>query len=1081
MLKSLLKRYLSLMMATLLLLGILPITAFAAVTKGNGEGTLVEGLLDFSYQWNLAGTGTLSTRLTVDGPDDECKGSVTAVPSNSGGTITMTARSSAQYVKEETCDSTTYLAAQMEMVVTIRNRSGSPIKLTALSNTEPSASATKEQGDVLGIGESFTVTIVAKPGDDKTQSVTVSNELTVEVETLSQVGLTAIPSEYVGYTVTAGNKVLTVEKNSSIAQAVEFDVGTHVKLELSDPIPEGYKLYGWRRGAGGIIQDAEFDLQGTAEIYPFILPDGSDLVSDISGTFQVGAKYYRYWEDAMYAAVTGAEKIVNLATDYTLPNTIVDNALIPGGTGEYVKPMADGGVEYVVPNGVTLLIPFDDAGTCYTTEPGLLAATYITPTMFRKLTVSNGVNITVNGGISVSAKLNAAGGGDNAKSSTSGPYGLLEMSSGSAMEVNGSLYAYGYITGSGVITANPGAEVHEVFELREFRGGSAMLAMNRNTQKVFPSSQYYVQNIEAPLTVISGASLISHAAVYMSKATFPSAITMIGKDEGLFQVKTGSITKRYLPAEDRCQIDIDGDVTITSVALTVKQFGMSVEFNSADYVLPINGHFDINLNSGTTTASEDTELLPGTKLRIADGAVFKIASGKKLYIYDANEWTQMDYVCVRKMAASAYSPTRTYTRSVDDLTDVVIDVNGTILAEGSIYTTNGGANITSSEGSGKVKFITATDQSAKLYQVTQSDSSISYHEIGITSAKLHNGERYTGTSYEYTETASAGAETTYSYCTKCDKWYTGERHSHAARIVNGDKAGKYETLTEALEFYNAGTKAEGAANDSNLPYIQMENNTTEAGLTINEPVYLDLNGKTVTLTGADGAAGTLTIAQGGALYGMDSSTNDYTDAGHGRIVGTVADNTAGGNGLPTAHETYRMADGSRLRYLTEQAEDGLSFHRYNMSVTKYEFHFRPSGQCDMDFGATFRGSPTVVALLEDLGFRVKKTGTDEESEGWWTDSNGNTPPKDLTNGYILRGTLINIGSNKPSEFTQYYDIYALLKFSDGTEVTSVPRNLNYLWALKQYYNGPDATEEEKAVIDRFLDANGLKDEWDSIL
>lgn len=732
---------------------------------------------------------------------------------------------------------------------------------------------------------------------------------------------------------------------------------------------------------------------------------------------------------------------------------------------------------YKISSGNTLLVPYSADTVIHTTEP-LTVDDAGAQSAYRTLTILNGASITVEGAINVDGQVLKN------KSIPVGPYGLITLETGSEIILTSGakLYCWGYINGDGTVTARSGSDVYECFQLAGWRGGTVSRDMLGNENKVFPISQYYIQNIEAALTLEYGASEWTYASVVVANMQASATPKFIGANDGLFRLEEGSsITKKYIPSTDRMQFDVVGNLEINQIEMDLDVILVPVKINSQDYILPINNNFSINILSGTTTipSHQDVALLAGAELTVAEGATFELASN--MYIYDTREWIEKAYAgnSTNDIIVSGYSTTNgTKTmRTAATLTDSKVDVNGMLVVNGGFYTTAGGADIISSQGSGKIIFNNASTHTT-TYQVQQSNTDITYASIPITSAKLHNGERYAGTKYEYTETAGATGGTTYFYCTACDKWYTGE-HSHAARIVNGDKAGKYETLTEALEFYNAGTKAEGAANDSNLPYIQMENNTTEAGLTINEPVYLDLNGKTVMLTGADGAAGTLTIAQGGALYGMDSATNDYTDTGHGRIVGTVADNTAGGNGLPTAHETYRMADGSRLRYLTEQAEDGLSFHRYNMSVTKYEFHFRPSGQCDMDFGATFRGSQTVVDLLKDLGFRVKKTGADKESDGWWTDSNGDTLPEDLKNGYVLRGTLINIGSSEPDDFTQYYDIYALLKFSDGTEMASVPRNLNYLDALRSYYDSGKANKNEKEIIEKFVKDNELTDAWDS--
>ena len=49
----------------------------------------------------------------------------------------------------------------------------------------------------------------------------------------------------------------------------------------------------------------------------------------------------------------------------------------------------------------------------------------------------------------------------------------------------------------------------------------------------------------------------------------------------------------------------------------------------------------------------------------------------------------------------AYAPGKAYNRSNNDLVDAKMDVNGSVTAIGAIYTTEGGANICSSSGTGK--------------------------------------------------------------------------------------------------------------------------------------------------------------------------------------------------------------------------------------------------------------------------------------------------------------------------------------------------------------------------------------------
>lgn len=1015
MIKDILRRFLSLMLSAVLLLSLLPVISAPALAATSG---VLSGLSnpDIGASW----TGTDNGGYVNWG--------VTGGNSFTGSVISEsgTMGCNSKYDTTLTLTNKKTVAATLSFDYTVALNSGT----IRVGDSEVTGNGS--YSNILQPGDSIKITLSSHKDNIKTATtITVTNLfLIADVEAT----VTFRPAENGSYTVN-GEQVAAETSKTGHAST---------PYTLSATPADGYKFMCWYNESTGKTLSRErqvtlyFDSDQTIT---------ARFVPEANATFETLGNLF----DDLNAACTYAEE------HQSDKITVVSSGMLSAG-------------DYTIPAGITLLVPFDEAGTCYAEEPGIVAQTYTQPTEFCRLTLSSGANIMVKGAVSVSAKISAPGGSADPKAATTGSYGRIEMLDGSSMTVDagGSLYVYGYVTGNGAITANSGAQVHEVFELREFRGGNATtnIAMANKNKKVFPLSQYYIQNIEAQLTLLPGADLKAHTALYAASSTHAAQVTIVGTD-GLFRLEDGSIAIRYLPDQDRSQIDIHGNATINSVSLSL---GGS-EITSSNFLMPINGQFDINIHSGTTKIAEDTELLPGVTVTVDQGATLQTVEGKSIYAYDQAEWESGNFVFSnKKMAAAAYSPTRTYTRTAADLKDVVIDVNGSIIADGFLYTTAGGADVISTQGTGTIKMNNGAGQNSTIYQALQ-DPDVSFVEIPVTSAKLHNGERYAGTAYEYTETASAGAGTTYSYCTECDKWCS-EAHSHAAQIVNGAKAGKYETLTEALTVYDAGTMAEGTANDGSLPYIQMVDNTTETGLTIDKPVYLDLNGKTVTLEGE------LTIASSGVLYGMDSATNNYTDTAHGKIAGTVT--VQDGGSLATAHETFRNGE-TRCRYVTlnDTVNNELSFHRYNMSVTSYTFHFRPNGQCDMDFGATFRGSPTVVQLLKDMGFKVEKTGTDDSAQGWWSTENGGLP-KDLPSGYVLRGTLINIGSNEPAEFTQDYDIYALLKFQDNTEVESVPRNLNYLWALKQYYKSEGATPAEKATIDQFVKDKNLTDAWEKI-
>ena len=405
--------------------------------------------------------------------------------------------------------------------------------------------------------------------------------------------------------------------------------------------------------------------------------------------------------------------------------------------------VTDGSISgnYTIPSGITLLIPFDAAGTLYTDSPAAIRTTPASKA-FRTLTMSEGTSITVNGAISLGGRYFAAGGGQQGR--PVGDYGYIKMADNSSITVKkgGNLYAWGFISGSGSVLAESGATVYEFYQIADFRGGSASSSMGN---KVFPFSQYFVQNIEVPLTLNAGANEKVFSGVYAMSTTYTTSIKFIGND-GMFKVDSGSFTKDYDEKTDRLVFTVNGEAALNTLSL--KLAGMSV--NSASYVLPITNNITINIQSGNVTINQDTALLAGVEVSIAEGAGLTVANGKNVYVYDGDEWNSDNFVwgpC--KFKSVAYAPGKAYTRTNADLKDVKVDVNGSLTAIGAIYTTKGGAYICSSNGTGKYVQQGTPGTETATYQYNAGSSAVT---IPITAAKLYNADG----SYTETKTAKAG-------------------------------------------------------------------------------------------------------------------------------------------------------------------------------------------------------------------------------------------------------------------------------------------------------------------------------------
>ena len=524
---------------------------------------------------------------------------------------------------------------------------------------------------------------------------------------------TFLPAENGSYTVDGKKVTEKFSKTQSSTQAYAL---------VATPA-SGYKFYGWYSVTEDKLLSTDSQTSLNIDADKTII---AKFISSTTPTFDVDGKSFIDLEKAVDYAHESGKKLV----------TLVEDGSISGN--------------YTIPSGITLLIPFDEAKTCYTATPTATRSTAAAKP-FRTLTMAEGSSITLASGaaISVGGQYYAAGGGAQGK--IVGPHGFIKMKSGSAITVkNGaSLYAWGFISGSGAVTVESGGSVYEWYQVLDFRGGTASSAMGN---KVFPFNQYAVQNVEVPLTIYAGASETVYTAVYAMRQIYTTSIPFIA-DDGMFKLVSGSLTKAYDGSTDRVIYTVNGEAEVNS--LNLKLAGTSV--NSSSYVLPLTNNMTINLTSGSKlTVNQTAALLPGVQASIAKDAELVVPSGKSIYIYDVDEWGSY---CSgggnAHFVPVVYAPGRTGKRA--PLADAKVDVNGKLTAIGGIYTTASGADICSSEGTGQYVRHGAPGTETTTYQYTQSGSDVKAHEIPITPARLHNADG------SYADTKDAHSGTTFYY------------------------------------------------------------------------------------------------------------------------------------------------------------------------------------------------------------------------------------------------------------------------------------------------------------------------------
>lgn len=868
-----------------------------------------------------------------------------------------------------------------------------------------------------------TATVYIKSGSTSDDTkITMTNVTLVSADTTATV--TFQPAENGSYTV--DGKTITEEYTNAQSSSIAYKV---------DATPaDGYRFKGWYDVNTGtcINTNATTALSFDSDCTITARFRSKDLA-----LFETGGQLFDDLNEAVAYAQANSQNKITLASDGKITGT------------------------YTIPSGVTLLIPFDEAETLYTDKPESIEK-YETPRAFRKLTMAPGSSITVDGAISVGGKhchtMGSLG--------PSGPYGQIDMAAGSTITLrNGAnLYAWGYITGDGQITAEFGATVYEYFQVRDWRGGTATSDMLGKKQKVFPLSQYYVQNIEAALTIQAGAAERTYISISV-KVLFidtvkTATIDFIESTNSLFRLGNGgTLTKKYDSKTDRTTYTTTGSASLDSLALGISGYNI----DSKDYVLPVNSNMTLNILSGSVAMNCDAALLPGAQINIAKDAELNIVSGKSLYVYDYNiETGEWGPYCInnKEFVPVLYSPTKTGTRT---LTDAKIDVNGTLTAAGSVYTTQSGANICSSEGTGRFIQTGAPGTGSNTYQCTQANKDITYVSIPITPAKLKNADG------KYTETKDAVANDTFIYC-KCQDCGNGTWVKDVAAIINnGTQGDTYSTLEAAVNAYSPDS------NTAPTNYIKLLHNTTEKPISVNnKSLRLDLNGRTVT--------GDISVTSGYKLYGMDNSSKEYI-APSGKIVGTVTGTVA-----PT-YQTPPTVDGEYDRYVAipgteENGTLNLSFHHFNISVTGYRFELA-APQCALFFIGKFQGDKAAKDYLTSLGFTLKgEDGRPLGEDNYELPADKDIPPEAepgdspvvrsgdafLFEVYLKR----SFEKDKPAAYTEKIIATAQAMFKNNETQDSEPKKWSFKDAWTETDGLKDLTPKQQEILKKFLDELGIK-------
>ena len=608
-------------------------------------------------------------------------------------------------------------------------------------------------------GETKTYTLTRNGGYKKTATVTLTN-ITFEKAPTS-----------IDVTVDYDNTIGTVtdEKGNTVNIGVnKIDPVVGITLTAAPKDSTKTSFVGWTDGSGKLLTtDSSYSFKPSKAITvkAVFAEKGGNAVFGVGQktTLRSGLA-----QDTVY----GVTDIKFVTDDLAAANTFAADK--NNSTYKYIVLLNDGilpASSYTIASDVTLMIPHNDEYLIEVdkykdnTVPEYASSsnnnsTYVEPTAHRTLTMKTGSSINVSGTLIVSGRMYSGRGSENSAGAPTGPVGFINMEDGSTITLNTNAYlkVWGYITGKGSVTANSGANVCELFQFTDFRGGTATSNMVGHTNRVFPLSQYYIQNIEVPLTLYSGAKDTVYSMAEISSTNMSTKFTFIGttSDTAMFKLTDGYVVKRYDGSKDRLVVDIYGKLSVDPVTLKFGNNGLidiiggvagvKTTIESQQYELPINSNISIRAD-GTAkskiTIKQNIAFLPSSELIIENGATCTLESGTSIFVYDVDNWGP--YVMGdRKLKPVIYAPGKTYNRTEKDLVDAKIQVDGLLDASaGYIYTTykddpadpaKGGANI-SSTGTGQVKINEGT--AAVTYQYINNSA---YESISIASARLKNDE-----------------------------------------------------------------------------------------------------------------------------------------------------------------------------------------------------------------------------------------------------------------------------------------------------------------------------------------------------
>ena len=928
------------------------------------------------------------------------------------------------------------------------------------------------------------------------------------------------------HTLTTGNRDNTgaVLKYGSVkingtAQGVssgtcDYKAADNATLKLTPgTAPTGYTFIGWHN-----VTDKEYDYTNSTytvqmtkdyEVYPIYVPAMTITADGTNAT-------YRY-KDLSGKTATSTNLFVARGpiSSSGTPKFYTDlNTAFNEQSTVFLLAWDTINGSLTIPTGKTLVIPDRLA------DPGPDAS------QPEQVTSSTGISsyckVTLNGNLTVNGKLVVNGmQSSTASGRAAGSIGYLSLSDKATVTVNsgGELCGYGQIRG-GSISAENGSTVRELMEISDRRTALVMKEIEdqKSSKRVFPFNNFSIKTIESPVTYASGAKLYAQYSVMLEGNNHSAgAVLIFGSSGALFNLTRGSMTKSFDLAADKTiyRLNEGGEMGTGSFQLDVKfsvasYGGTTITIKSQDYWMPLNAGFDLR-TAGDMTVNNDFKFLPGASLSVEKGGTCTVVSGAKLLFYRLNDYDTREIgkgefpkgysmkvypVNATNLPGGGYKhPT------LETVGSARLNVDGEMIVKGGLYVSNDLVS-ESNQDFNKTELVDGVEMSRKdinaaYFKVYPNGYNVltGTGAINMTAAQTSETQVYEAMTSQNTNDpawapikitpiaglnvdASADAPKNYKPFDQKATYYGVHRPGNfyvwttekpeIAKIVGGGNETIYRSLADAVQAYTG------------TGYIQMLKNSTEPGFTVSKDVTLDLNGKTVTFDG------TLTVAEGKTLSGMDSSAGaDYVTAPGGKIVGTVTGTVAPTYQTPTVKvenvDTY-----DRYVAISGLEADGktanLSFHHFNISVTGYRFELATGDtpQCALFFIGKFQGDDAAKAYLKSLGFTLTDIDDKTTNPRYEIPAGTKIPPESdpgdspvvlSGDAYLFEAYLMHdIDKKNTDTYTKKFSAIAQATFQNDETQNSETKKWSFQEAWQKALTDPDMdiSPAEREILEKFL-------------